>query len=96
MEGSRELLGLPGPEQQPLVLVRLGPVRDHALEHVGEPGKGSTPFIGAIVSKTAYFDTWHAALIGIGSKEACPRYPSFTRAAARTGTAEGGERRLMS
>ena len=52
--------------------------------------------MGVPTAILAYFDTWHAALIGIGSKEACPRYPSFTRAAARTETAEGGERRLMS
>src|SRR3954468_6903753 len=37
IDGSRELPGLPGPRQQPLELVRLGPARDHALEHVGQP-----------------------------------------------------------
>src|SRR3954449_10198176 len=37
IDGSRELLGLPGPRQQPRELVRLGAPRDHALEHVGQP-----------------------------------------------------------
>jgi hypothetical protein len=40
INGSREPLGLPGPRQQPLELVRLGPARDHALEHVGQPRQG--------------------------------------------------------
>jgi hypothetical protein len=34
---GREPLSLPGPRQQPLELVRLGPARDHPLEHVGQP-----------------------------------------------------------
>src|SRR4051794_22856270 len=34
---GREPLGLPGPGQQALELVRLGAARDHALEHVGQP-----------------------------------------------------------
>src|SRR3954470_1985706 len=43
MGGSREPLGLPGPGQQPLELVGLGPARDHTLEHVGEPRQGLDP-----------------------------------------------------
>src|SRR3954453_21417653 len=43
MVAPRELSGPPGPGQQPLELVRLGPARDHALEHVGEPGQGLDP-----------------------------------------------------
>src|SRR3954454_12419510 len=37
MGGRIEPFGLPGPRQQPLELVGLGPTRDHALENVGEP-----------------------------------------------------------
>src|SRR3954453_23324836 len=43
IDRSRELLGLPGPRQQPRELVGLGPARDHALEHVGEPRQGLDP-----------------------------------------------------
>src|SRR3954471_15168724 len=43
MARRRELFGLPGPGQQPLELVRLGPARDHALEHVGQPRQGLHP-----------------------------------------------------
>src|SRR3954452_19914104 len=43
MARRRELVGLPGPRHQPLELVRLGPARDHALEHVGEPGQRLDP-----------------------------------------------------
>src|SRR3954467_6028152 len=43
MARRRELFGLPGPGQQPLELVRLGPARDHALEHVGQPRQGLDP-----------------------------------------------------
>src|SRR3954468_24753546 len=43
IDGSRELLGLPGPGQQPLELVGLDPARDHALEHVGQPRQGLDP-----------------------------------------------------
>src|SRR4051794_33741762 len=43
IDGSRELLGLPGPRQQPLELVGLGPARDHPLDHVGQPHQGLDP-----------------------------------------------------
>src|SRR4051794_14217430 len=43
IDRSRELLGLPGPRQQPLELVRLDAPRDHALEHVGQPRQGLDP-----------------------------------------------------
>src|SRR4051794_39110808 len=43
MARRRELFGLPSPRQQPLELVRLGPARDHALEHVGQPGQRLDP-----------------------------------------------------
>ena len=36
LDSSHELLSLPGPRQQTLELVGLGPARDHALEHVGQ------------------------------------------------------------
>src|SRR4051812_12675583 len=40
MDGSREPLGLPGPGQERGELAALGPARDHALEHVGQPRQG--------------------------------------------------------
>ncbi len=43
MDYSGEPLGFPVPGQQPLKLVRLGPTRDHPLEHVGQPGQGLHP-----------------------------------------------------
>jgi hypothetical protein len=38
LDGGLDLLGLSGPRQQPLELAGLGPVGDHALEHVGKLG----------------------------------------------------------
>jgi di/tricarboxylate transporter len=43
IDSRRELLRLPVPRQQPFELVRLGPTRDHALEHVGQPGQRLDP-----------------------------------------------------
>src|SRR3954447_17135977 len=40
MNSGREPLGLPAPGQQALELVGPGAARDHALEHVGQPGQG--------------------------------------------------------
>src|SRR4051794_550024 len=39
----RELFGLPGPGQEPLELMGLGPTRDYPLEHVGQPRLGLDP-----------------------------------------------------
>jgi hypothetical protein len=55
-------LGLPGPGQQPLEFVGLGPARDHALEHVGEPVKGSTPLSFAVATRLATIAQWWAPL----------------------------------
>ena len=38
-----ELFGLPGPRQQPLELVGLGPAEVHLLKHIGEPRQGTRP-----------------------------------------------------
>jgi hypothetical protein len=43
INGGSDPLGLPGPWQEPLELVRFGAPRDHALEHVGEPRQGLDP-----------------------------------------------------
>jgi hypothetical protein len=43
-----------------LKLVGLGPARDHALEYVGEPGQGSTPFSLAVATRLATIAQWQA------------------------------------
>jgi hypothetical protein len=60
MDRDLEPLGLPAPGQQPLELVGLGPARDHALEHVGQPGQGSTPFSFAVATRLATIAQWRA------------------------------------
>jgi hypothetical protein len=53
MDGSGKLLGLPGPRQQPLELVSLGPSGDHALEHVRKPGQGPDPIQACLSRKSS-------------------------------------------
>src|SRR5215207_5084901 len=60
MDGGREPLGLPGPWQEPLELVGLGPARDYTLEHVGTHAKGSTPLSFAVATRLATIAQWRA------------------------------------
>jgi hypothetical protein len=53
IDGSREPLRLPGPGQQAFELGGLGPARDHALEHVGEPRQGLDPAHLAVATRLA-------------------------------------------
>src|SRR3954447_19582587 len=55
---GRDPLDLPAPGQQAFELGGLGAARDHALEHVGQPGQGLDPFSFAVATRLATIAQW--------------------------------------